>query len=226
MRIALLLAPLALAAALTLGPAAPAGANPAALPRYEAGQTFVFDNGRVERVHAVSGSRITWAARSGRTYERSVNPIVPILNWSFRGQQGARTVQGDPDRLWPLRPGASAQFRTVNVTRDERGRQRRSMHLWTCRVRPAETVALRVGAVQAVPIVCDRYSPSTMRVLERITWHWSDEIGHYVRREARDMRDGVTEVLTLHTTLSPREANPLRIEAVARAAADDRQARG
>lgn len=188
------------------------------LPHYESGQTFIFDNGRVERVEAVRGDRVIWAARSGRTYERSVNPVVPILRWTFRGQAGARDVRGDPHRLWPLRAGASVQFQTINTTREDSKSSRRSLHLWTCRVRAIETVSLRTGPIKAIPIQCDRFSAGTMRVLERITWHYSPEVGHYVRREARDMRDGVTEVITLYATLSPRESNPVRIEAVAQQA--------
>jgi hypothetical protein len=188
------------------------------LPTYQPGQAFVFDNGRVELVQAVKGDRVTWAARSGRSYERAVNPIVPILSWSFRGQSGVREIRGNPQRLWPLRAGASVQFQTINITRDEKGKTRRSLHLWTCRVRAAETVTLRVGRISAIPIQCDRFSAGTMRVLERITWHYSPEIGHYVRREARDMRDGVSETITLHATLTPRESNPVRIEALAREA--------
>lgn len=200
----------------------PSTTNQADMPRYERGQTFIFDNGRVERVEAINGDRITWAARSGRTYERSANPVVPILRWSFRGQAGTRDVRGEPHRLWPLRTGASVQFQTVNVASEEKGAARRSLHLWTCRVRAQETVALRNGPIKAIPIQCDRFSAGTMRVLERITWHYSPEVGHYVRREARDMRDGVAEVITLYATLSPREANAVRIEAVAQQAAAKR----
>ena len=39
-----------------------------------------------------------------------------------------------------------------------------------------------------------------------------------MRREARNMRDGEAETITLYATLSPREANRLRVEALAQEA--------
>lgn len=188
-------------------------------PRYTPGEVFVYDNGRVEQVRSVEGERVVWAARSGRTYVRDANPVVPILEWSYRGQRGAREVLGDPGRLWPLRPGARVQFRTVNTAQGEDSRRStRSLHLWTCSVRAMERVNVPAGAFDAYPIVCDRFSPSSMRVLERLTWHYAPDVGHYVQREARNMRNGTTDVFRLFAALPPRESNELRIEALARQA--------
>jgi hypothetical protein len=194
----------------------PAIASP--LPRYEPGVAFIYDNGRVEQVRDVKGQTVTWAARSGRTYSRSVNPVTPILSWSFRGETGSRRVLGDPDRLWPLRPGATTRFRSVNDLKDARGRNRRSVHLWTCTVLPRQTAETPAGRFEVTPIQCDRFSSGTMRILERITWSHSEEIGHYVVREVRDMRDGDGEVIRLHAVLPAWEANPVRVEALAREA--------
>jgi hypothetical protein len=100
----MILSALVAVCALALGAGASLRAqSPSALPQYEPGVAYVFDNGRVEQVSAVRGDRVVWAARSGRTYERSANPVVPILTWSFRGQEGERRIIGAPDKLWPLR---------------------------------------------------------------------------------------------------------------------------
>lgn len=194
----------------------PATAN--TLPRYEVGQAFIFDNGRVEQVRELRGDKIVWGARSGRTYIRSANPVVPILVWSFRGQSGSRSVMGTPDRLWPLAPGRRVQFRTVNTTRDAQKRIRRSVHLWTCNARAPVSLAVPAGVFQTVPVQCDRFSPNSMRVLERLTWYYSPEVEHYVRRDARDMSTGTSDTYSLSAALAPRDANPIRIEAVARSA--------
>lgn len=206
---------LTLSVALALTPAL-AQANE--LPVYQAGQAFIFDNGRVERVEEVTDDRVVWAARTGRTYVRDANPIVPILEWSYRGQEGSRRINGDPDRLWPLQAGRSVQFRAVNETRDREDNLRRSVHLWTCTVRAQETVLVPAGRFAAYPLVCDRFSAGTMRVIERLTWHFSAEVGHYVRREARNMRDGTRETYALYAALPPHASNPVRIEALARQA--------
>jgi hypothetical protein len=198
--------------------AATAGvANAAArLPAYEAGTAFIFDNGRVERVEKLDGQQVVWSARSGRTYVRSINPVVPILSWSFKGETGTRKILGTPDSLWPLRAGASVQFRTLNEARSQSGKVAKSVHLWTCKVKAKESVATPAGAFVAWPITCDRFSANSMKVLERLTWHFSEDVGHYVRREARDLRDGVSETFSLHTALPAWEANSVRVEAVAR----------
>lgn len=203
-----------LIAVVMLAMAAPV-ANAAPLPRYEPGQAFIFDNGRVEQVDEVKGARVSWRARSGRPYVRSVNPVVPILEWSFRGQAGTRNIVGDPDRLWPLAAGRRVQFRTVNITTERNKKERRSVHLWSCTVQRTQRLVVPAGAFDTHPIQCDRFSPNSMRVLERLTWHYAPEVDHYVRREARDMNDGTSDVYSLYAALPPREANQVRIEALA-----------
>lgn len=205
--------------ALLLWSGALVSAHASPLPRYEPGQAFVFDNGRVEQVRETDGDKVVWAARSGRTYVRSANPVVPILEWSFRGQAGSRAVLGEPQRLWPLAAGRRVQFRTVNSTVDKGRRSRRSVHLWTCVVRAQERIAVPAGAFSAWPIQCDRFSPNSMRVLERLVWHYSPEVEHYIRRDARDMSNGTAESYRLFAAIPPREANPVRLEALATQAA-------
>lgn len=197
--------------------AAPGHAAP--LPTYEPGVAFIYDTGRVEQVAAVSGDTVTWAARSGRRYTRAVNPVTPILAWSFRGESGSRRIVGRPDALWPLAAGRTARFRTLNETRsDKTGKIRRSVHLWRCAVRAAEPVTTPAGTFEAFPIICDRYSPNTMRVLERLTWRYAPEVGHHVQREARDMRTGEADLHSLAVALPAWEANRARIETLARQA--------
>jgi hypothetical protein len=202
----------------SLSMVAQAQPSAAGLPSYQDGQAFVFDNGRIEQVSAMRSDRIVWAARSGRTYERSRNPVTPILSWSYRGQSGSRKIVGDADKLWPLRPGKQVQFQSINETRTEKGRVVRSVHLWRCNVRAAQVVRTPAGAFEAVPIQCDRFSVNSMKVLERLTWYYSNDVGHYVRREARDMRSGVAETYALFAAVPGWEANPLRLESLAKAA--------
>ncbi len=80
------------------------------------------------------------------------------------------------------------------------------------------TLNVPAGRFNAVPIVCDRFSHNSMRVLERLTWHYSEEVGHYIRREARDMSDGSVETYALFAALPPHAANEIRIETLARQA--------
>ncbi|MBK8543607.1 MAG: hypothetical protein IPL62_08550 [Caulobacteraceae bacterium] len=63
-----------------------------------------------------------------------------------------------------------------------------------------------------------------MRIVERLTWHYAPDVGHYIRREARDMLDGVGEIYSLYAALPPRAANPARVETLAREAIERRGA--
>lgn len=202
-----------IAIAVALSSASTATAAP--LPRYEPGQAFIFDNGRVEQVAEVTPTRVMWRARSGRKYIRAANPVVPILEWSFRGQSGTRNIVGDPDKLWPLAAGKRVQFRTVNVATERDRQLRRSVHLWTCTVQRQQRLRVPAGVFLVYPIQCDRFSPNSMRVLERLTWHYAPEVDHYVRREARDMNDGTSDTYSLFAAIPPREANATRIEVLA-----------
>jgi hypothetical protein len=206
---------------LALAMIAAAGAAAAGeLPSYERDQVFVFDDGRVEHVRDIEDGRITWASRSGRTYERAPNPATPILKWSYRGQEGERLVAGDPDTIFPLRPGATARFETVNIVKNENAKNaRRTLHLWSCWVEESARTATPAGDFDAFPIVCDRFSAATMRTLDRTIWHYAPDVGHYVRRESRSLRDGARQTYRLHSALPPREANAVRIEHVASEAA-------
>ena len=55
--------------------------GPVALPQYQPGDAYVFSDGRVERVVAADGARMTWSGLSGASYKRSRNFIVPVLQW-------------------------------------------------------------------------------------------------------------------------------------------------
>ena len=204
---------LAAAAAVAVLPA------PVPLPEYEPGDAFVFSDGRVERVIDAGGQRMTWAGLSGANYQRSRNFVVPVLQWRSGRATGRREVHGNPDALWPIGKGKSARFRVVTETKaNAQAGLRRSVSLWVCKTGKPKVFAVKAGTYEAIPVKCDRYSPTTMRLLEQREWDYAPELGHYVRRVTVNYLRGTTRTAELVAALSGPAASKARLTALARAA--------
>ncbi|HEV2746435.1 MAG TPA: hypothetical protein VGW34_03950 [Allosphingosinicella sp.] len=189
------------------------GAAPPVLPEYEVGDAFVFSDGRVERVRQVRADRVVWSGLGRSTYERSRNPVVPILAWNVAGVAGHRQIGEAADALWPLRPGKSVRFRAVTQV-DRKGARRRSVAFWKCGVGAPGTVTVPAGRFEAWPIQCERYSAATMRLVERVQWDWSPELSHYVRRRVTLYFDGSTSEIRLAAALAGDAATKARLRAL------------
>ena len=199
---------------------------PVTLPQYEPGDAFVFSDGRVERVVGIDGARMTWAGLSGKSYKRSRNFIVPVLQWRSGRATGSREVRGSPDELWPIDRPKSARFRVITETRaTPQSATKRSVSLWVCKTGKAKLFKVPVGEYSAVPVLCDRYSPTTMRLLERREWDYAPELGHYIRRVTINYLRGTTRTAELVAALSGPAASKPRLAALAREARTASRAR-
>jgi hypothetical protein len=191
----------------------------ATLPRYRANDAFVFSDGRVERVVRVKGDRITWTGLTGASYDRSRNFVVPVLGWRAGKGLGKRRVVGSPSQLWPLDRPRSTRFRVVAETRKgPRADWRRTVTLWTCKSMKPRQVTVSFGTFQTIPFSCDRYSATTMRLIERLEWDYAPALNHYVQRSAVDYYRGTRTTIKLVAALSGPAANRRRLAAIARAA--------
>jgi hypothetical protein len=196
-----------------------AGAVHAApLPQYQLQDTFIYDNGRVEQLVAVSGDTLTWSAFEGRQYERDRNFIIPLLHWKTVESSGTRQVSPQARSLWPLAPGKTARFRVLtdaNVQLKEgSSRRRRRTDLWSCRVLAPAPITVPAGTFEAHEIRCERFSPRTMRVISEERWHYSEELGHYISRSWVDLSTGRRSSYSLVASLHGIEANPRRIHSI------------
>ena len=201
------------------GAVAVAAPSPVSLPEYEPGDAFVFSDGRVERVVAAEGERLTWAGLSGASYKRSRNFVVPVLEWRSGRATGRREVRGNPDALWPIGKSKSARFRVVTETKaNAQAGLRRSVSLWVCKTGKPKAFTVMAGTYEAIPVKCDRYSPTTMRLIEQREWDYAPELGHYVRRVTVNYLRGTTRTVELVAALSGPAASKARLTALARAA--------
>lgn len=190
-----------------------------AMPDYAPGDAFVFSDGRVERVIAATGDHVTWAGLTGPSYRRSRNFIIPVLQWRSGRGTGEREVRGNPAALWPLDRPKSARFRVITQTRaNPQALPRRSVSLWVCKTSKAKVFTVMAGTYRAIPVVCDRYSPATMRLIERREWDYAPDVGHYIRRVDRNYLRGTTRSVELIAALSGPAASEARLRALAQKA--------
>lgn len=190
---------------------------PIAMPTYEGGDAFVFSDGRVERVIASSGNSVTWSGLSGPTYTRSRNFIVPVLSWRSGRGTGSREVHGNPDALWPMVRPRSVRFRVVSETRaGPEASLKRSVALWVCKSGKLRSFTVKAGNFEAVPVVCDRYSSTSMRLIERREWDYAPELGHYIRRVSINYLRGSKREIELIAALSGPAASAARLSALSR----------
>jgi hypothetical protein len=200
--------------------------GPIALPNYEPGDAYVFSDGRVERVVGAEGDRMIWAGLSGPSYRRSRNFIVPVLEWRSGRGTGTREVRGNPDALWPIGRPKSARFRVITQTKaNPQAAAKRSVSLWVCKTSKPKPFTVAAGTYSAIPVVCDRYSPTTMRLVERREWDYAPELGHYIRRVSINYLRGTTRSVELVAALSGPAASAARLTALSRNARQTRRDR-
>ncbi|MFU7529453.1 hypothetical protein [Qipengyuania sp. ASV99] len=188
-------------------------------PAYNPGDAFVFSNGRVERVVAAEDDRITWSGLTGTSYERSRSFFVPILAWRRGRGTGMREVRGNPERLWPMTQPKTVRFRAITETRTSpMANAKRSVSLWVCKTNREKSITVQAGTFAAVPVLCDRYSTTTMRLIERRGWDYAPELGHYVRRTSINYLRGTNTSIELVAALTGPAATTARLTALARRA--------
>jgi hypothetical protein len=190
-----------------------------ALPEYEPGDAYVYSDGRVERVVRADGQQMVWVGINGPSYRRSRNFIVPVLEWRSGRGTGTREVRGDPDALWPITRPKSARFRVITETKaNPQAAAKRSVSLWVCKTSKAKSFNVAAGTFSAIPVLCDRYSTTTMRLVERREWDYAPELGHYIRRVSINYLSGATRSVELVAALSGPAANKARLTALSRKA--------
>lgn len=190
---------------------------PAELPLYQQGDTFIFDNYRVEYVVYAEhpAPEIEWRSRLDHHYRSNRNFIVPILQSQIANRSSQRTVIGNPDALWPLKPGNEVRFRVFSEMSDKHSHsQHRELQLWHCYVEPAKDVKISAGTFSTLPVLCDQYSANSMRPFKRISWFYAPIIGHYVKRSSYSLITGESTTFSLFATLPGNQANGPRIQAL------------
>lgn len=180
---------------------------------------FVFSDGHVEQVRSVKNGSVEWGGLTKRSYWRPQSPFLPITTWTTGAGEGRRTIIGRPEEMWPLGAKRSTHFRVVTETR-RKGRESwvRNVEQWDCKAGKLRNIKVRAGEFEAARIVCDRFSPTNMKLVERMEWDFAPAIGHYVRRVRINYARADKRTIELVSALHGPSASQDRLKALARSA--------
>jgi surface antigen len=194
----LLLAMLAFGCAAIPASSGPAGPRlePAALPSYSQGTTFVYSDGNWETVIDTAPGMVTW--KDHRNYIFSGSPDFTYRPSKWEGKTRSVTRQFGPrtdlyarsaTRVWPLRAGNFANYSETGTWVEKDGTQSSYRTDWSCAVTGTERVSVMAGDFDTFKIVCRRYYVSSnknqSRLREEKTWNYAPEVGHYVLATTR-----------------------------------------
>jgi surface antigen len=166
--------------------------EPAPLPSYSQGTTFVYADGKWETVIDKSSGIITWKDHRNYAYSGSPDFSHRPSQWqsktrSVTRQFGPRTdvfIQS-ATTLWPLRVGNAASYSETGTWVSKGGAESFYQTAWSCAVTGTERVSVMAGDFDTYKIVCKRYSVSKKkknrtRLREAKTWNYAPAVGHYV----------------------------------------------
>jgi len=157
--------------------------QPATLPQYRAGDTFIFSDGSVEKVIAVRGEKVDWESRGGAfRYTTYRNFILPKQQWETETKEVVVQYSGERNILWPLKSGESEYFPTTVVVNDKVNFSKKSyLQSWRCQVGGIYKITLKAGIFDVQKIECDR-NTLMGRWMQTRSWFYAPALGHYVLR--------------------------------------------
>ena len=165
--------------------------EPAGIPQYLAGTTFVYANGTWETVIAATPDKVTWKNHRGYISAGSPDFTYRRSEWQTRKRQGNRHFSPRTDisyppatSLWPLAAEKGAAFRENGQWRETQGPEKTYTSIWSCEVQGTERVSVLAGEFDTWKIVCKRYAAnrygSASKVKEVKTWYYAPEVNHPV----------------------------------------------
>lgn len=167
--------------------------EPAPLPSYSQGTTFVYSDGKWETVTDHTAGVVTWQDYRNYAYSSSPDFTYRPSKWqgktrSITRQFGPRAdlfIQG-PTTLWPLRAGNLASYSETGTWVSKGGAESTYRTVWSCSVPGTERVTVMAGDFDTYKIMCKRYSvynrkkKNRYRLRETKVWNYAPAVGHYV----------------------------------------------
>lgn len=141
-------------------------------PLYDAGDAYIWNNGRVETVARVAGDKLFWRVDNGVRFTADRNFLIPPSSWAGPSGAGEADASLDERKSWPLRANSPLVF---DVT--ENG----NVEGWRCEIAGTEQVSVPAGRFDAVALACDRDSAPPGEWVRRV-WFYAPAVRHYVAR--------------------------------------------
>jgi hypothetical protein len=188
---------------------------------YALGDTFIFDNNRIERFAGETEEGLRWKFLSGRSFTRNKAFFLPISKWSTSRSRGTRFFKGKISKFWPLQPGKRVSFTAISdFQRKNKGEswqsstKKRAVQFWRCKAHALEDITVKAGTFETIPITCKKYSPYNMKLLQKVDWYYAPDVGHYIRRDTFSYISGKRTSYGLVAALPGKRANAKRIRAI------------
>jgi len=120
------------------------------------GSVVIYSDGQVEKLLSDKNGILTWEDDRKRTYVRSANPIIPVLERKefLSGRSYKQVVSsGDPNSILIKPPGSRVEFSVVRT----RNTGEKTKRTWEC-VRQGKTQKKVAGALRDLDdYVCERF---------------------------------------------------------------------
>lgn len=162
----------------------PSRIEPAGLPRYRPGTTFIYSNGKIDRVADITGAAVKWVRSDGTSYTTDRNFLLPWSSWDTAKQRGTASIAGDADSdsLWPSGTGDVVSFSSAvdEQRRDNPDTVEQRVDRWNCRNEGRRDVSVPAGDFAAQVFVCTRTASRTVPQMVR-TWYYAKTAQHFVR---------------------------------------------
>lgn len=148
-------------------------------PEYDAGDTYIWSNGRVETVVRAAGNKLFWQTNDGVRFTADRNFLIPPSSWTGPRGTGEADALLEAPAPWPLTEDSPLIF-----TVDESG----GLAGWLCEAVGTERVSVPAGHFNAVVLACER-DPAPPGEWVRRIWFYAPAVRHYVAR-TDTMADG------------------------------------
>mgnify|MGYP007017144063 CR=1 FL=1 len=155
-----------------------------ALPTYDVGEAFTYDDGRTDVVIARRGDKVTWRTGNGVIQKGYRNFLIPFFEWQNRTSRSRSQITAKPNMLWPLATGKEQSFEVKQtVTSNDGLTSNEFEQSWQCVVEGTEKITVPAGTFDTYRISCFRYLPGTSFWRQTRTFNYAPAVGHYVMRE-------------------------------------------
>ena len=188
--------------------------DPAPLPTYQKGTTFVYSDGSWETVVANSPDKVTWRDHRGYLSSGSADFTRRRTEWQSKTRQAIRQFDSRKDlwvkhklSLWPLQIGNEASYTESGVWQRQGEPENSYRANWLCEVTGKERVSVMAGEFDTWKIVCRRYAAKRFSAKSRIreikTWYYAPTVGHYVLATRQYYTGKASKRLELLAVLPP-----------------------
>ena len=168
-------------------------------PAYEAGNTFVYSDGRVDTVVGLKGDMVRWQRNDGTRFTADRNFLLPWAYWQSQTESGTQALGGESGGLWPRTTDQEVSFSVDSVVQQGgSGALTKSTERWRCRLAGKRKVTVMAGAFDTIKLICDRAASASVPALERV-WYYAPSIQHFVRLENRSQAAGESSEVELVT---------------------------